>query len=147
MLLVSNKKALSEYAIGKTLTAGIVLSGGEAKSLRLGQGSLSGSYIKTIGGELFLINAHISPYAFSDPHKKTDPKRSRKLLLTKAELQQLQALQEQKKSVLVPLSIQSVGRYIKVMVGVGKGLKKFEKRERLKTRDLARDTAREVKYR
>ncbi|MCA9368972.1 MAG: SsrA-binding protein SmpB [Pseudomonadales bacterium] len=147
MVLVPNKKARAEYAISSTVTAGIVLSGQEVKSLRLKQGSLKGSYVKLVGGELFLINAHISPYKFSDPRKDYDPTRTRKLLLSKREITDLQAQQEQKKVVLVPLSIDAVGRYIKVQVGIGKGLKKFEKRERIKKRDLEREIAREMKYR
>ena len=147
MVLVPNKKARAEYAISKTLTAGIVLSGAEVKSLRLKQGSLKGSYIKLVGGELFLINAHISPYKFADPRKDYDPVRSRKLLVTKRELTDIQAQQEQKNVVLVPLSIDAVGRHIKVQVGIGKGLKKYEKRERIKKRDQERDIAREMKYR
>lgn len=147
MVLIPNKKARAEYAISKTLTAGIVLSGAEVKSLRARQGSLKGSYVKLVGGELFLINAQISPYKFSDPRKTYDPKRSRKLLVKKSELLELQALQEQKKVVLVPLAIELLGNLIKVKVGVGKGLKKYEKRERIKKRDLERDVAREMKYR
>lgn len=147
MVLIPNKKARAEYAISKTLTAGIVLSGAEVKSLRARQGSLKGSYIKLVGGELFLINAQISPYKFSDPRKDYDPKRTRKLLVNKRELMDLQSLHEQKNVVFVPLSIDLVRNLIKVTVGVGKGLKKFEKRERIKKRDLERDVAREMKYR
>lgn len=146
MILVSNRRARAEYAISKTFTAGIVLSGAEVKSLRLKQGSLKGSYIKLVGGELFLLNAQISPYKFADSRLEYDPKRSRKLLIKKKELLDLQALQEQKKVSLVPLAIELNGKYIKVSVGVGKGLKKFEKKERLKKRDQERDVAKELKY-
>ncbi len=147
MILVPNKKARAEYSILKTFTAGVVLTGAEVKSLRLKQGSLKGSYIKLIDGELYLVNAHISPYKFSDPRKNYDPTRTRKLLVKKRELADLQATQEQKKITFVPLSIDAVGRHIKVQVGIGKGLKKFEKRERIKKRDLERDIARDMKYR
>lgn len=147
MVLIPNKKARAEYAISKTVTAGIVLSGAEVKSLRLRQGSLKGSYVKIVSGELFLLNAQISPYKFVDPRRAYDPKRTRKLLVTKKELLEMQALQEQKNVVLIPLSIELLGNLIKVKVGIGKGLKKHEKRERIKKRDQARDIAREMKYR
>ncbi len=145
MVLVSNKKARSEYDISKTFYAGIVLSGAEVKSLRLRQGSLMGSYVKILQNELFLINAQISPYSFAD-QSSYDPKRTRKLLVTKKEISQLSSAEEQKKIVLVPLSIELKGNLIKVKVAVGRGLKKYEKRERIKKRDQARDLAREIKY-
>lgn len=147
MILVSNRKARAEYAISKTIVAGIVLTGQEVKSLRLRQGSLKGSYIKLIGNELFLINAQITPYKHADPRTHDDPKRTRKLLVTKNELESLQALQDQQNASFVPLSIELLGKFIKVKVGIGKGLKKYEKRERLKKRDQERDVAREMKYR
>jgi len=147
MLLVPNKRARAEYDISKTLIAGIVLTGAEVKSLRLKQASLKGSYIKLVGSELFLINAQITPYKFADTRLEYDPKRTRKLLVKKKEILDLQALQEQKKVTFVPLSIKLVGKFIKVKIGVGKGLKKFEKKERLKKRDQERDVAKELKYR
>jgi len=145
MILISNKKARYDFDINKTFYAGIVLSGAEVKSLRLRHGSLSGSYIKIIGGELFLINAQVSPYSFAD-QSTYDPKQTRKLLVKKKELQQLQDSVDQKKVILVPLSIDLKHNLIKVKVAVGRGLKKFEKRQKLKKRDQDRDLAREVKY-
>lgn len=144
MLLLQNKKARAEFEILKTLTAGIQLSGPEVKSLRLKNGSLRGSFIKIIGSELFLLNAHIAPYSYAD-NTHYDSKRSRKLLVTKREREQLVAQIEQKKVTLVPLTIELRGRFVKVTVGVAKGLKKYEKRARIKARDQARDTARELK--
>ena len=146
MLLIANRKARSEYAIDKTYTAGMVLTGPEVKSLRAKKGSLSGSYVKIIGNEAFLLNAQINPYDFAD-NREYEPKRTRKLLLNRREIEQLQSHLEQKGRTLVPLAINLVGRHIKLEVGVGRGLKQHEQRAKLKKRDLERDLAREMKYR
>lgn len=146
MLLIKNRKARSEYQIDKIYTAGVVLTGPEVKSLRAKKGSLTGSYVKLIGGEAFLLNTQISPYEYAD-NKDYEPKRTRKLLLNKKELDQLFTYSEQKNYTMVPLSILLLNNRIKVEVGVGRGLKQYEKRERLKKRDIDRDVAREMKFR
>lgn len=143
MLLIKNKKAHFEYDVGKTYTAGVVLSGSEVKSLRLKHGSLQGSFIKIISNELFLLNAQINPYSFSNT-KDYDPKRTRKLLVKKKEINELVGLVAQKKIALVPLSIETRGQKIKLIFGIGKGLKKFEKREKIKKRDLERESRKQV---
>lgn len=145
MKLLENKKARSEYEIEKTYTAGVVLTGGEVKSLRNSQGSLNGSYVKILSGEAFLIGAQISPYKFAD-NSEYDPKRTRKLLLKKSEIEQLMVELEQRKRTLVPLAFVIEGRNIKLSVGVGRGLKKFEKREKIKKRDQERDMRRAMKW-
>lgn len=144
MILLENRKARSEYSVEKSIMAGIMLSGGEVKSLRNKSGSLVGSYVKVLNGEAFLLNAQISPYKFAN-NKDYDPKRTRKLLLKKSELIKLVEVQEQKKLTLFPQTIELVGNMIKVKVGVGKGLKQFEKREKMKKRDLEREIERQVK--
>lgn len=138
MILVINKKAKSEYAIEKTFYAGIVLSGAEVKSLRNKSGSLIGSYVKILQGEAFLLNAQVSPYKFSK-NEDYDPKRTRKLLLKKSEIQSLVETQEKKKRALIPQTIELINNKIKVKIGVGKGLKEFEKREKIKKRDIDRE--------
>lgn len=143
MKLLVNKKARYEYAVDSTYTAGIVLTGAEVKSLRLKHGSLAGSFVKIIDGELFLINAQINPYAFADT-REYDPKRTRKLLMRKKELVKLASLLDQKKATLIPLSVETVGRTIKLVFGVAKALKKHEKRTKLKDRDLKRAAEREA---
>jgi SsrA-binding protein len=144
MLLIENKKARFEYEITTTYQAGVVLSGSEVKSLRNKSGSLSGSFVKVIGDEVFLLNAQITPYTFAD-NRDYDPKRTRKLLLHKKEIIQLMESQNQKGSVLVPLAITLEGNTIKVSLGVGRGKKQYEKRAQLKQRDVERDIRREVK--
>jgi SsrA-binding protein len=144
MILIPNKKARFEYVIDSTFMAGVVLSGGEVKSLRKQSGSLTGSFVKILGGEAFLLNAQITPYSRAD-NREYDPKRTRKLLLTKKELEKLQVASDQKGIVLVPLAFELKGKHIKVSIGLGRGKKQFERRADLKKRAVERDVARELK--
>lgn len=144
MVLLQNKKATHEYKIEKTYTAGVVLSGPEVKSLRNKSGSLTGSFIKNVGAELFLINAQISPYKFAD-NIEYDPKRTRKLLLRKKEINTLVTALEQKGRALVPLSFQLVANRVKLQFGLGVGLKLYDKRAKMKERTIQRDIARQIK--
>lgn len=137
MSLVFNKKASFEYTLGKKFTAGVVLTGPEVKSLRLQHASLNGSYIKTIGNELFLINAQINPYQFAQ-QEKYDPKQSRKLLVTKKELQEIQEALTQKGLSIVPLAFFIAHNHIKLEFALARGKKEYEKRETIKNRDLQR---------
>lgn len=138
MSLVFNKKAQYEYTISKKFTAGVVLSGSEVKSLRLKQASLNGSYIKEIGGELFLINSQINAYSFAQ-QEDYDPKRSRKLLLKKSEVEMLTEASKQKGFAIVPLTFFISHNRIKLELALAKGKKEFEKRETIKKRDLQRE--------
>jgi SsrA-binding protein len=145
MSLVVNKKAHHEYTIEVKYTAGIVLTGGEVKSLRMGHASFAGSYVKIIGGEAFLLNAQINKYSYSQ-EKDYDPKRTRKLLLSKKELLELQEWSHNKGRAVVPLSFFAGGRNIKLDIGVGRGKKVHEKRAVLKQRDQEREIERDTKY-
>lgn len=144
MRLIDNRQARHDYHIETTYTAGIVLSGQEVKSLRLKHGSLSGSYIKIVSGEPLLLNAQINQYSYSAV-KDYDPKRTRKLLLKKNEIEQLWEWSHNKKRALVALSIDAVGRYIKLQIGVGRGLKEYDKRRKIKERDQDRELKRQLK--
>lgn len=144
MLLIANKKARHDYEINTTFMAGLVLSGGEVKSLRNKHGSLSGSFVKIVGDGAVLLNAQINPYQFAD-NRDYDPKRSRQLLLKKKQVYQIKDLLEQKSMTAVPLAIVLRGRFIKLEIGVGKGRKQFEKRAMLKKKAQARDIDRELK--
>ena len=144
MLLLKNKKATHEYEIEKTYTAGVVLSGAEVKSLKNKSGSLTGSFVKSVGGELFLLNAQISAYKFAD-NTNYDPKRTRKLLLKKREIGDLHEALEQKGRALVPLSFELLGRNIKLVFGIGRGLKLYDKRDKAKKRTIERDIQRQMK--
>lgn len=140
MSLVFNKKAQYEYTISKKFIAGVVLSGAEVKSLRLQQASLNGSYIKEVGGELFLINAQINAYSFAK-QENYDPKRSRKLLLKKSELEALIEASRQKGFAIIPIAFFLSHNLIKLEIALGKGKKEYEKRENIKKRDLQRELA------
>jgi len=144
MLLIANKKARHEYEISQTTQAGVILLGAEVKSLRNKSGSLSGSYVKAIGNELFLIGAQITPYKFAD-NTDYDPKRTRKLLLRKKEIFDLKTAADKKGWTLVPLSFELIKNKIKLKIGLGRGKQEFEKREKLKKRDLKREMQRENK--
>jgi SsrA-binding protein len=144
MVLVVNKKARLQYELSQTVQAGVILTGAEVKSLRNKSASLTGSFVKPIGGELFLIGAQITPYSFAD-NTDYDPKRTRKLLLHKREIVKLTEATARKGWTLVPLSFDLEKNKIKLSVGVGRGKQEFEKREVLKKRTLKRELAREMK--
>lgn len=143
-LLLKNRRATYEYEIFKKFEAGIVLSGAEVKSLRVGSGSFFGSYIKLLSGEAYLLNAQITPYKFAD-NENYDPKRTRKLLLHKKELAEIEQLSQQKGQALIPLAFILKDRNIKLEFAVAKGKQQQDKRQELKKRDQARDSAREMK--
>lgn len=150
MLLIKNKRASYDYQLEKKYLAGIVLSGAEVKSLRLGQGSLAGSYVKALHGtrgqaELFLINAQINHYRFAANDEQYDPKKSRKLLLKRKEIAELVADSEQKGRSIVPLAFVLEHNQIKLELALGKGKKSFEKRESIKKKDLSRELAKNLK--
>lgn len=145
MILVQNKKARFEYDIEKTYLAGVVLTGAEVKSLRLKHASLTGSYVQIQSGEAVLLNAQINPYSFADS-TEYDPKRTRKLLLSKKEILELEELHKNGKRAIVALSFELKGRLIKLKIGVGRGLKKYDKREKIKKRDQERQIKRQLKY-
>lgn len=144
MSLVFNKKAQYEYTISKKFIAGVVLSGSEVKSLRLQQASLNGSYIKEVGGELFLINAQINAYSFAK-QEDYDPNRSRKLLLKKSEMTSLIEASKQKGFAIIPIAFFISHNRIKLELALAKGKKEYEKRENIKKRDLKRELASENK--
>lgn len=139
--LVSNKKAGFNYQIKSQLTAGMILSGQEVKSLKNGQGSLAGAYVSIKGSEAFLTNAHISPYKYSGESKGFDAERPRKLLLNKKEINSL--IGREKGAVLIPLEILETGKgLVKLKIGLGFGKKKYDKRESIKKREIERDIRR-----
>ncbi|MCB9813376.1 MAG: SsrA-binding protein SmpB [Pseudomonadales bacterium] len=144
MLLLKNKRAVHDYAIEKTYVAGVELTGPEVKSLRNKSGSFKGSYVKVISNEVFLINMQITPYKFAD-NENYDSKRTRKLLLRKKEIEFLKVELDQKSRSLIPLSFELVGKNIKLKIGVGRGLKLFDKRAKMKKRTLDREVAKEIK--
>lgn len=143
--LISNKKAQQNYEIDATLAAGIELFGHEVKSLRNSLGSLDGAYVIVRGGEAYLIGAYIPAYQPSNVPNSYDDKRPRKLLLNKIEIREISEVESEKGFSIIPLSIYSSGRMLKVEIAIGRGKKKFDKRETLKKRDTEREIRRRMK--
>lgn len=146
MSLIYNKRALHDYTVSSTLVAGVVLMGGEVKSLRLGHGSLTGSHVKIMNHQVVLLGAQINPYRYAD-NRDYDPKRTRQLLLKKSEIARLESECDEKGFTIIPLSWQAMGRHLKLTIGLAKGKKQYEKREVLKRRSIQREVDREVKQR
>ncbi len=145
MALIDNKKAGLKYEVLERYEAGIELLGFEVKSVKAGNGSLDGAYVIIRGGEAYLINAHIGAYQTGNTPKEYDPRRNRRLLLTKKELRELSASGEEKGLTIVPLALYNKGRKIKIEIGIARGLKKYDKREVLKRREVQREIERTLK--
>ncbi|PIU03501.1 SsrA-binding protein [Candidatus Shapirobacteria bacterium CG08_land_8_20_14_0_20_39_18] len=141
-MVIHNRKAKFEYELFDHLEVGIVLTGGEVKSVSEGHVGLDDAYVKVIDGELFLVNAHIHPYEFA---QEADPKRSRKLLIHKKELLALENKMQQKNLDLVPISLYFHGHKVKLEIALAKGKKEFEKKESVKKRDIERRMEEEIK--
>ncbi len=141
--LVFNKKATFNYEITDTIEAGIELFGFEVKSLRLGQGSLDGSYVAIRGGEAFVVGMQVSPFQPKNIPADYNPKRDRRLLLTKEQINSLAGA----KLTIVPISMYNSGRKIKVKIGLAQSKKKFDKRETIKKRETDREVRREFRDR
>lgn len=142
---ISNRKAYYEYSFIQKYTAGIVLTGTEIKSLRLGKASFNDSYCLFFNGELFLRNLHIAEYSFGGVYNH-DPTRERKLLLRKTELKKLEGKIKEKGYTIIPLRIFiSEGGLAKVEIGLGKGKKVHDKRESIKARESEREIRRNFK--
>lgn len=145
MFLIVNKKARMEYEFLHELEAGVVLHGSEVKSLRLKMGSLTGSFVKILGGEVFLVGSQIPPYKFAD-NRDYDPLRTRKLLLKKSEVNKLIEASQTKGQTLVPIAFDLRGRHIKLKFAIARGKKQYERRSELKKKAQQRDIEREVKH-
>lgn len=143
--IAQNKKASHDYFIEETYEAGIVLQGTEIKSLRNGRVNLKDSHARIDRkGEVQLVNLHIAEYEQGNRFNH-DPTRSRKLLLHRKEIDKLIGLTQQQGYALVPLKIYIKNGYAKVLIGLGKGKKKYDKREDLKKKQMKRDVDRAIK--
>ncbi len=143
-LVCQNRKARHDYQIEETVEAGLILTGPEVKSLRLGRANLKDSYAKAKTGEVFLYEVHISPYE-NAPLNEQDPTRTRKLLLHKQEIRRLTAKIQEKGFTLVPLRIYFRGGKAKVELALAKGKKLYDKRETIRQRDMKRDADRQIR--
>lgn len=145
-VIAQNKKAGFDYFIEETMEAGIVLLGTEIKSARNGKVQLKEAFIRIRGGEAWISNMHISPYDQGNIFNH-DPTRSRKLLLHKKQIRELEAYTKQQGVTIVPLKMYLKDGFAKVLIGVGKGKKNYDKREDLKQKDAKRDIDRAMKDR
>lgn len=140
-LICQNKKARFNYFIEDTYEAGISLLGTEVKSLRQGKANLGDSYGDIRRGEIYLVDAHISPYTFGNRFNH-DPLRRRKLLLHKREIQRLIGKVQERGFTLIPLRLYFSKGKVKVEIGLAKGKKLYDKRETLKKKTMEREMER-----
>jgi SsrA-binding protein len=143
--LAFNKRANFDYSISDTYEAGLVLTGQEVKSVKLGHISLKESFVTAKGSELFLTNAHVTPYKHAGEIKSYEPTRSRKLLLKKSEIRRLIGKIRTEGLTLVPIRVYTKKRLIKLEFGVGKGKKKFDKRADIAKKEDSRRIKRALK--
>jgi SsrA-binding protein len=142
-----NRKARHDYHIEETYEAGLALTGSEIKSVRAGRVNLRGSYARVINEQVLLYEAHISPYEQSGIYFNHEPKRPRKLLLHRREINRIVGQVQQKGMTLVPLRVYIKGRYAKLELGLARGKKVYDKREDIAKRDAQREIDRAMKSR
>ena len=145
MNLLEHKKARLNYEVLEEYEAGLELLGPEGKALRNKLGKLEGSHVVIRGGEAYLVGASIPAYQPANAAHGYDPERTRKLLLTKAQIAQLAAFEGQKGLTIVPLTVYAKGRVLKVRVAAVRGRKQYDKRAVLKERDTKREIDRTLK--
>lgn len=143
--IATNRRARHDYEVLDTLEAGIALQGPEVKSLREGRANLADAYAVVRGGEVYLRDLHISPYA--QARDQPDPRRERKLLLHQREIHRLQGRVVEKGLTLIPLSLYWKGGRAKVELAVARGKRSYDKRETLRRREQEREMDRAVRGR
>lgn len=145
-IVIKNKRASFDYELIETFTAGIVLVGTEIKSIRLGKASLVDTYCYFVGSELFVRGIHVAEYWWGNLNNH-DPKRERKLLLNRKELNKLQRRSKEKGLSIIPTQLYiAENGYAKLDIALAKGKKSFDKRESIKEKDMRRDMDRRSDY-
>lgn len=145
MIEIKNRKAYFDYFIEKEIECGIVLTGTEVKSIRKGSCNLKDTYARIKNGEVFLINMFISPYEEGNRFNVPE-RRERKLLLKKHEIVKLKNEVFKDGYSLIPLKLYFKGNNVKILLGLCKGKKLYDKRESIKERDLMRESKNTFKY-
>lgn len=143
-IIDANRKAYFDYEILETVEAGISLEGSEVKSVKAGNARLRDSFCQIEGGEVWIKNMFISPYEKSSAFAP-DPRRNRKLLLHRREIDKLEGKIHQKGYTLVATKLYFVGNRVKVEVGLARGKKLYDKRESAREKDVKRDLERQIK--
>ncbi|MBQ9360412.1 MAG: SsrA-binding protein SmpB [Lachnospiraceae bacterium] len=142
--IVNNKKAFHDYFIEEQLEVGIELFGTEVKSIRAGKCSIKEAYIDARSGELIIYGMNITPYEKGNIFNK-DPLRDKRLLAHKKEIMKLQGQLTQKGYTLLPLEVYLTRGRVKLLIGLGRGKKLYDKRESIAKKDMRRETEREFK--
>ena len=147
MLYASNRKAKFDYDILEAFEAGLILEGHEVKSIRGGHITLAGSVVTFRGDTPFLTNCRISPYPYAKGTMPADynPERSRQILLNRQEIDYLRGKAQTNGLTIVPLSVYTKGRHIKLEIALARGKKKYDKRESIKKREVEREMRRKMK--
>jgi SsrA-binding protein len=145
-VIAQNKKAYHDYFIEETYETGMVLQGTEIKSIRAGKVQLKDSFARVMRGEVFVHNMHVSPYEQGNRYNH-DPLRTRKLLLHNKEIAKLIGYVKEEGYTLVPLKIYLKNGFAKLLLGLGKGKKNYDKREDLKRKEAGRDIERAFRER
>jgi len=144
-VVATNKRAKYDYDISERIVAGIVLSGQEVKSIKLGNVSLKGSYVSLQNNEAYLKNTHVNQYKMATDLENYNPIQDRKLLLHKKELVGLMNAIKSEGKIVIPARIGIQKGLIKVEIAIGKSKKRYDKRETIKKRDMLRDVEKELK--
>jgi SsrA-binding protein len=147
MSIAQNKKAFHDYSIEERFEAGLVLEGWEVKSIRAGQVHLKEAYVIVRSGEIFLLNAHMTPLKTASTHITPEPTRTRKLLLRADEIRKLIGKVERSGYALVPLDMHYAKGRIKLDIGLAKGKRQYEKRDAEADTDWKREQSRLLKQR
>jgi SsrA-binding protein len=140
--VATNRRARHDYALEETFEVGMVLTGPEVKSLRGGRASLVDAYARVRDGEVWIENLHIPPYEMADARRRYDPMRPRKLLLKRKEIERLIGKTAEKGLTLIPLKIYFTRGMAKMELGLGRGKRRFEKRDSIAEREHRRDVER-----
>jgi len=133
-----NPKANFDYEILETIEGGLELFGHEVKAIKTGKASIKGSYVKILNNEAWLVGATVSPYQAKNTPSDYDAQRSRKLLLTKKQINVLMGTSKANGLALVPIKLYNKNNRVKLLIGIGRGKKKYDKREAIKKRDIER---------
>ena len=142
---ITNRKAFFDALILERFEAGIHLLGSEVKAVRLGHADLTGSFVRIMGSEAYLVNSNIFPYEYARP-EGYDARRTRKLLLHKKEIIALKSKMEGQNLTLVPISLYTTSHHIKLELALGKPKKKIDKRRDLKKKTIDRDIEEALKH-
>jgi len=141
-IVANNRKAFHDFFVEDKIEAGIALVGTEVKSLREGKAQLSEAYARVDGGEMWLFQLHTPPWTFATGFGAHDPDRKRKLLLHRAQIDELMGKTQQQSLTLIPVSIYFRDGKAKVQLALAKGRRLYDKRNVLMARDAEREAAR-----